>query len=89
MPLPIPVVRATASGKRVEVEIIADAFFYLGGTTFEFDDPTIEILSIDLVGKRKATLGCNTDKLAGTTVTFTAKSTFYYHEGSAVVSQPS
>lgn len=85
MPLPQPVIEAKANGTTIHVKIAKGAFFYVGKTTFELSDPTVNIRQITFDGARDAFIECDTDKLSGVNVSFRAKNIFYDHESSTSV----
>lgn len=85
MPLPVPRVTATAKGSDVTVRIEADANFISEATSFEIDDPTVAITSVELRGERDALVSTTAEDLAGKVITFEVRSRFYHHLGTATI----
>jgi hypothetical protein len=85
MPLPEPSVIAQANSQNVQVTIESDANFYAGQTTFDFDDPAINIIKMDITDARHAIIQTDSDSLVGKRLCFDVKTLFYHHSGMAVV----
>jgi|GEM_PF-2599468 len=88
MPLPEPVVMATANGGVVRVEIVRDANFEPGATSFRFQDHSIGITSVVIHDARHATItttvspaGGGGSPLLGKSLEFEVLTTFYHHAG--------
>ena len=56
MPLPEPMVTATANGGEVHVEILKDANFEPGATSFRFQDQSVGITGVAIHDTRHATV---------------------------------
>lgn len=85
MPLPRPIVKATARGKNIHVKIIKDGWFEVGSTTFSVDDPSVGMRDVEIIDDRYAVIKCDAKNLKGANITFTMKNKFYHHEGDAVI----
>jgi hypothetical protein len=85
MPLPQPVLSATAKGKEVTVRIVQDAWFENGKTTFTFSDPRVQISAVRFVDDREAVISCDREGLSGQSVSFDMKNFYYWHQGRCVI----
>lgn len=85
MPLPTPIIEAKANGSNVTVNIIRDAWFENGRSIFNFDDPSIEISTVNYINERTVEIATNSSTLSGKKVTFETKNAFYWHEGSSTI----
>jgi len=85
MPLPTPLVEAKADGSSILLKIHRDAWFEIGHSIFNFDDPSIKINSVDFIDNRNVKLETSSTDLVGKNITFETKNTFYWHEGKATI----
>ena len=85
MPLPRPLIEARATNNQIHIQILKDAYFIAGKTTFDISNPAIEINDVSYVNERYAILECNSSQISGVIVSFRSKNLFYDHEGSTVV----
>lgn len=93
MPLPAPVVMATADGAVVHMEITKDANFEPGATSFRFQDQSVGIIGVVIHDARHATItttvpsaGGSVAMLCGKILEFEVLTTFYHHAGEIVIS---
>jgi hypothetical protein len=85
MPLPIPEAMARSEGSEVVVDILKDADLESGKVIFGFDDPSVNITSIEVINFRKAIVKTDCDELAGKRISFDVQTLFHRHYGEALV----
>jgi hypothetical protein len=85
MPLPVPELRAVAAGKKVHIEVLNDADLEPGKVTFDFDDPEVTILGVEVEGLRSATVSTDSEDLRGKTLSFDVLTLFHRHFAAATV----
>lgn len=86
MPLPQPTLQASSLEKGViSLEIGKDGLFFEGKTTFELSDPSIQILSAEILDSHNANLTVDRQDFEGVVVSFEMKDLFYFHAGRAVI----
>lgn len=85
MPLPPPIFNAVFKNGSVILNIVSDAWFEVGKTTFKFSDPLVEILGVNYIDERSVELAVDGKMAKGCSITFETRNLFYWHVGTAVI----
>ena len=87
MPLPLPEAVAHSRGSEVVVEVLKDADLEGGKVIFGFDDPSINVMGVDVIDFRKAVVKTDAKELAGKRITFDVQTLFHRHYGQALIEE--
>ena len=87
MPLPVPKVTANSKGREVMVDVLNDADLESGKVVFSFDDPSINIVEVNVLDMRRAIVKTDSADLHGKTISFDVQTLFHRHYGEALINE--
>jgi hypothetical protein len=85
MPLPLPKAKAVSRGSTVTLTVLSDADLEAGKVVFDFDDPTINILEVEIKDMRHAVIKTDVNHLTGHSLSYDVQTRFHRHYGEAIV----